>query len=255
MWTLEKLQEQLSEDRFKAFFRIHYNLNAPHICRAETLIMYIDDNGSLVYPTTFIPELEENGLIPALDKWMLEKACVIQEKLRESNVDVIQIYVNLSSWTVCNPYDIYDIVMTLDNHRVNHNAINFSFTSTKPYLSMYGLNKGLTYLQQKNRRIMLSHFGSACNTIGMLRDVKFDIIQIDDEFVKKAMTSERNEIMLKDIISMCHELNTTIVLGGVDNLSEFQYAKTLNCEYAIGNYFGRKLTETEFVRMQRNKTR
>ena len=253
MWTLEKLQAQLSEDRFKAFFCIHYGLAAPHICRAETMIMYLDDHGTLVYPTTFIPELEEEGLVSALDKWMLEKACIIQERLRESNANVMPIYVDLSSWTMCNPYDIYDIVMTLDNHRADDNTINFSFTPARPYLSMYGLNKGITYLQQKKRRVMLSRFGSACNTVGLLRDIKFDIIQIDDEFVKKAMTSERNEIMLKDIISMCHELKTPIVLGGVDNLSEFQYAKTLNCEYARGKYFGRKLTENEFVRMQRNK--
>ena len=66
MWTLEKLQAQLSEDRFKAFFCIHYGLAAPHICRAETMIMYLDDHGTLVYPTTFIPELEEEGHVEPL---------------------------------------------------------------------------------------------------------------------------------------------------------------------------------------------
>ena len=99
------------------------------------------------------------GLVSALDKWMLEKACIIQERLRESNANVMPIYVDLSSWTMCNPYDIYDIVMTLDNHRADDNTINFSFTPARPYLSMYGLNKGITYLQQKKRRVMLSRFG------------------------------------------------------------------------------------------------
>ncbi len=57
---------------------------------------------------------------------------------------------------------------------------------------------------------------------------------------------ERKRAVIKNIISMAHELGMTIVSEGIETERELEYMKDLNSDFAQGYLFDKPLTRDEF---------
>ncbi len=251
MWTSSELEKQLADGRFKLFLEPHYNVDTMKIDAVETNLVYLNDENNMENASTFLPTLEEKDLVSILDMWTLNEACKIQRKLVEYQTKILPIYVNLSAWTVCNPYNVYDIVLTCKDFSLPDGAISFGLTSTTPYLSIYGLNKSISFLQQKGMQVMLNRFGSIGTTLALFSDISFDRLQIDENFLKKAMKSQRIDVILHHIVDLSINLKMHVIFDGIDTLNEYQYIKSLGGIYARGAFFGGNLTPEELIETDR----
>ena len=78
--TIESdMQPALNRGEFKAYLQPKWDIVKDHIIGGEILVRWIKDDGSVVYPSDFIPIFEQNGFVEKLDFYMLEKLC---EKIR-----------------------------------------------------------------------------------------------------------------------------------------------------------------------------
>lgn len=68
--TLTEFQYALSNGRITYYLQPQVDMETGEITGAEALTRWIDKDGSLISPVTFIPALEESGFVVTLDKYV-----------------------------------------------------------------------------------------------------------------------------------------------------------------------------------------
>lgn len=69
---VSRLQDALNKNTFVPFrLRIQPIADPGWPCRSEVLLRLDDGDGGLLGPALFLPAAERYGLMPAMDKWVL----------------------------------------------------------------------------------------------------------------------------------------------------------------------------------------
>lgn len=248
MWTAKELQKQLESHRFQVYFVPQYDIFDMQMSEVGIYIKYKNEENVLDDASSFLPILEKYNIAAILDLWVWNKICKLQQEIIKRRGKIYPIYVKVSLGTICNPYNIYDMILARESLQVPESAVHIALTVAKPCHSIPGLGQGITYLRKKGMKIMLDTFGNTLTTQGFLVDAYFDQVQIDRKFLKEAMKSARHHTVLNHVIKRSKEINVPVVLNGIDTLSEYQYALAIGGCYAGGDFFEKKLTEDGFIK-------
>ena len=126
----KQMQDRLLENRFEsaiknkefvAYFQPKYDVKTERITGAESLVRWINQDGSMVMPGDFIPLYEKDGLIVKLDEYIFRYVCEFQRELMEKGQELIPISVNLSRTSIHHS-DLVERYMKI----VEENGIPFS---------------------------------------------------------------------------------------------------------------------------------
>lgn len=87
----------MEQGDFKLYLQPKVNLKTGEVCEAEALVRWIHPERGMIPVSTFLPELDRNGLIGDVDLYMFEKVCCAINRWIELYGKKIRISVNLSS--------------------------------------------------------------------------------------------------------------------------------------------------------------
>lgn len=250
MYDLITLQKQLKSGSFKIYFYPQYEVTTSKIIGAETCVKYKDNNEWIDYKN-FSAELEKNNLISAFDIWVLDVVCQLQKQRAGSQRFLIPIIVNLSAWTVSNPYNVYDIALILKKYNLPPNSVQAALTTATPFAITEGLQKGMQFLQHQGIKIMLNDFGTGFATLSLFTGFEFDKLKIDKRVLGNAARSTRLTRILTCVIELAREMRVIPICDGVDSLEDYRLIKEINCPYAQGAFYSVPLTQEEFYNIQK----
>lgn len=148
MFDIKTLQYQLENNHFQIYLHPRYDATSSEITNVEAIVKYVYNNTYLDYKD-FTAELEEKDLVGILDVWVLDKIFQLQEHTIEQGHSAIPFFVNVSAWTVSNPFNVYDIVLNFKKYSLPQGSIQATLTATVPYINTYGLEKGIGFLQRQ----------------------------------------------------------------------------------------------------------
>lgn len=129
-YILEHFEEAVETGRIKAFFQPIIRTMTGCVCCAEALARWEDATHGLLSPAEFIPVLERHDLIYRLDMAMLEQACAMYARLRDSGMELHSFSVNFSRLDFTKPGFCEAVDNTLDAHRVPREAIKIEVTES-----------------------------------------------------------------------------------------------------------------------------
>ena len=91
-----RLREALENDEFVLHYQPKIKAATGKLCGNEALIRWNHQEQGLVYPNTFIPILEQNGMISEVGAWVLKTACEQCAGWQQQGLNVGKVAVNLS---------------------------------------------------------------------------------------------------------------------------------------------------------------
>jgi len=89
--------------------------------------------------------------------------------------------------------------------------------------------------------LALDDFGTGHSSLAYLQRFPFDLIKIDQSFVRTNGKGAR-PVILRSIISLAHDLGMEVVAEGADTDSDAVELYQLGCEYAQGLHFGEPMS-------------
>ena len=95
-----RFESAIRNKEFVAYFQPKYDVKTGKITGAESLVRWINPDGSMVMPGDFIPLYEKDGLIVKLDEYIFRYVCEFQRGLMEKGQELIPISVNLSRTSI-----------------------------------------------------------------------------------------------------------------------------------------------------------
>lgn len=238
----------LENEEFAVFYQPKYNVAKNCVESAEALIRWYDPEQKFYRsPGEFLPIFEANGFIVKLDHYVYEKVCRYISESIERNQFVLPISVNISRVTAVQP-DFIEIYSNMKHrYHIPDDILILEFTESFADENYERLERTITALHRNGFICSIDDFGSGYSSFNILKQVQMDELKFDSLFIKKGLSSERDRLILGQMIKIAKSLGMRIVQEGVETFEDFNMLKQLGCDVVQGYYYSKPLTLIDYL--------
>ncbi|MEM0980014.1 MAG: EAL domain-containing protein [Cyanobacteria bacterium P01_H01_bin.58] len=232
------LRYALERQEFEVCYQPKQSLKTDRIAGAEALIRWRHPEHGYISPARFVPLAEETGLIVQIGEWVLRTVCKQVAAWFHSGQHTCSVAVNLSSVQLNQPKLCQILADILAETQLPAEYLELEVTETALMRDIEPALALLHRLKKLGVRVAIDDFGTGYASLGYLRQLPIDILKIDTCFVRGAPQEPKNQIILKHIIAMAHNLNLKVVAEGVETPEERALLKEYGCDLIQGYWVG-----------------
>lgn len=244
-----KAATALQHEQIQAYFQPIVSLTTNHIIGAEALMRWIDNDGMFISPGEFIPMLERSPLIWDLTRHMLESSLKFATQARRSIDKDFYVSINLSPvlfWHQST--SIAEIIIDSFNKRdFEPSMLRVELTESVFIRNYEKVRAEMAKLRTLGIKIMLDDFGTGYSSLSYLQKMPIDVIKIDRSFIHHIVFESKNQAIVRATIEMARSIRCTVVAEGVEELSDVDYLKRLNCDFYQGFYCSPAIPCEQFI--------
>lgn len=250
----ERLRTTMTALENKSFvFHLQPKINilTNEIIGAEALVRMtsFDNNVSPLMPGEFIPLMEETGDIVRLDFFIYKKVCNYINERKKKNLPLFPISVNVSREHFKNPHFVQQIDYIVKNTGIETKYLELEVTESVFSSNIADILNAIFDLKSLGYSIQMDDFGSGYSSLNLLKDIPFDLIKLDKEFLGRGEISKKNRILIKGIIALCKELDIPLLCEGVETKEQINFLKKSGCSIVQGFYFAKPMPVEDFEKI------
>ena len=244
----QAIGEAMRSREMKAYYQPLYETVSHKLVGAEALSRWEKSNGEVILPSEFIPELEKNSSILALDWYMYEEVCKMLSRQREMNVPQVRISVNFSRMHVLYERNIERRLCEIaDSYGIPHSLIEIEITESA-YIHLPNIIDPLIRaIRAEGFLVAVDDFGSGASSLEFIKSVDVDTLKIDRSLISSNYLDDKERVLLESVVFIAHRLQLNSVAEGVETMEQMGFLKTLGVNQIQGFIFSKPMTESEFI--------
>ena len=244
--TLTEFQYALSNGRITYYLQPQVDMETGEIIGAEALTRWIDKDGSLISPATFIPALEESGFVVTLDKYIWQGvASWLRERL-DRGLRVVPISLNVSRVDIL-ACDVAEHMGALAaQYSLPPELMHIEITETAYTGESEAVDRLTADLHTRGFSTYMDDFGTGQSTLAMLKNVNVDVIKLDRTFVPTGRDQGRSTQIVSSMLGMAQSLHLPVVVEGVETEAQAQLLRQMGARYAQGFLYYRPMPAADF---------
>ena len=213
---------------------------------AEALLRWKDDRYGMVPPDLFIPVLESDPLFPELGEWILRESILAAKQILKRYPDFV-INVNLS-YTQLEQPDFADMVFRiLEELEYPPEHLCLEVTERCRLLDLELLKNVVINLKSRGILIALDDFGTGFSSIGILKELPFNIIKIDRSFVRLVGENEIDRKIIGNIADLASIFGSKVCVEGIETETMRDILKHYSVGSFQGYYYAKPLLLEQFL--------
>ncbi|MEO6800165.1 MAG: EAL domain-containing protein [Rhodanobacter sp.] len=177
----------------------------------EMLLRFREETGEMVTPGVFLPAAERYGLMPQVDRWVIETTLANFERLHSAGSHVDMVAINLSGASIDDEALAQWIIRLMHRYGVDPARVCFEITETVAVRNLSNVARCMAPLRAAGCRIALDDFGAGMSSFTYLKNLPLDIIKIDGSFVRDMLTDPVSHLMVKAVTDIGHRLGLEVI--------------------------------------------
>ena len=234
---------------FEGFYLLYQPVvdgNTERLIGAEALLRWKNKRYGLVPPDQFIPILESDPLFPELGDWILRESILTAKQIL-NRIPGFVINVNLSYSQVEKPDFVDKVAQLLNELDYPPENLCLEITERCRLLDIELLKNVIANLKSRGIQIALDDFGTGFSTVGILKEIPFDIIKIDRSFVKSIEESETDRQIIRSIANLAAIFQAKVCVEGIETAGMRDILKSYHAGSFQGYYFAKPLLPEELL--------
>jgi EAL domain-containing protein (putative c-di-GMP-specific phosphodiesterase class I) len=235
-------------------FRLHYqpqvDLASMQIVGVEALLRWQLD-GAMIPPSEFIPLVEETGLIVPIGEWVLETACLqaVAWHLMGIQNTCFKAAVNLSARQFWGRDIAETVSRILTKTGCDPSWLELEITESVAMRNPEDVAINLRKLTEVGISISIDDFGTGYSSLAYLKHLPVSSLKIDRSFIKNIFSDNGDAAIVRAVIGLAHGLDIKVVAEGVEEESQLEFLRDLDCDLAQGYYYCRPLPSDEITQL------
>lgn len=244
--TLTEFQYALSNGRITYYLQPQVDMETGEIIGAEALTRWIDKDGSLISPATFIPALEESGFVVTLDKYVWQGVAMWLRERLNRGLRVVPISLNVSRVNIL-ACDVAEHMGSLAaQYNLPPELMHIEITETAYTGESEAVDKLTADLHTRGFSTYMDDFGTGQSTLAMLKNVNVDVIKLDRTFVPTDRDQGRSAQIVSSMLEMAQSLHLPVVVEGVETNEQANMLRQMGARYAQGFLYYRPMPAKDF---------
>jgi len=235
----ETLRVALREGRVVPYYQTIYNCRTRLPFAFESLARIIEPDGKVLTAGMFIETVEKYGLGREFDHIIINQALMAAKLRLEQSTEPFRLFINLSAQEIEGRGMLGYAEQRCVELGIPPHVIVFEILERDAIGDMDHMRQFLTELKKKGFLFALDDFGSGYNSFHYLRELSFDFVKIDGEFVKNILHSSVDRTLVRNLIRLCQELGILTVAEFVENEEILEAVRSMGVDYAQGFHLAR----------------
>ncbi len=237
---LSRVQKALDHNDFELFYQSIERTNddgevddKPMIAHYEVLVRMRDHDGGYFLPGEFIPAASRYGLMPNLDRWVVNKAlewCGDNPDL----LDPQRLAINIDGSSLCDEKFLSFVEDCFYDYQVDCSKIIFELTENSVIANMNAAMTFISTLKKKGCLFALDDFGTGMSSFEYLKSLPVDYLKIDGSFVKDVLNDEIDEAVVRSIHAIGRSMNKDTIAEYVESSEIRAKLSQIGVDYVQG---------------------
>ena len=234
----EVLKKALKEQRIVPYFQPIMDCKSGEVYAYEALARLQTEEGEVISAGMFIDAADKYNISLNLDRVMLLKVTQFMAKHKSEAGTMPLVFVNLTPQEIQH-HDILNYAENLcQDNNIPPDRIVFEVTEREAISDLSNMRKFLTKLRQKGFAFALDDFGSGYNSFHYLRELHFEYVKIDGEFITNILESKIDRALVETLNNLCQQLGMKTLAEFVESEEVMIKLQEMGIDFAQGFHLG-----------------
>jgi EAL domain-containing protein (putative c-di-GMP-specific phosphodiesterase class I) len=243
----------LERNEFRAYFQPKINLATGRIEACEALARWVRPDRTIVSPGRFIPVAEESGLIGPLSEAIMREACWKAAAWARAGMPA-KVAVNVSALQFRDDRFAEHVLQIVHHAGLAPNNLELEITESVVMENPDRALKIIAPLRAAGVRLAIDDFGCGHSSLAALSKLPFDVIKIDQQFIRALERGEDQAAAIIDmILALGRSLHLEVVAEGVEQTQQAEFMAARGCHWVQGFLYGAAVSAPEFAELLRKQ--
>ena len=202
--------------------------------KAEVLVRLQGADGSLLPPAVFMAPAMRAGLMPQLDRAVVDMT--LQAMARPTTQPGVRCAINLSGPTVMDDQLVAWVAALLQRYGLPPNRLVFEVTESMAMTDFDSAAQTLTGLRKLGCQVAIDDFGTGMATFDYLKRFPVDTVKIDGSFIQPLLCGDGvDRVIVESMVRVAQGLKLTTVAEYVSTPELLAAVTALGIEESQGN--------------------
>jgi diguanylate cyclase (GGDEF)-like protein len=234
----EHLRDALRNDRIQPFFQPIFDCQSGEVFAFEALARLVEPSGETLSAGAFIETIEKYGMGRELDRIMIQKSLQTLKAHIAANGAPRKLFINLSSQEIQGRGVLGFAEQMCTELGVPPQSVVFEILERDAIGDMTRMRKFLAELRRSGFSFALDDFGSGYNSFHYLRELHFEFVKLDGDFVRNILASKIDYALVRNLSNLCSDLGMLMVAEFVESQEIMDALKEMGVNYAQGFHLG-----------------
>lgn len=247
-----ELRRALEHDALELHYQPIVDLADRRMTGAEALLRWRHPRLGSVSPHETIPLAERSGLMPALGRWVLERACRQRAEWAEQGL-TLPITINVSAQQLTDERFALAVLDAVERYGIDPQTLCLEMDE-RVFVEPAGTTRTvLESLRGFGAYVAIDDFGSGYSSLARLRGLPVEVVKIDGEFVSGLGTDPGDSAIVASIMSLAHAMGLHVIAEGVETEQQARELRALGCPVAQGFLFAPPLKPADLLELGRSQ--
>lgn len=227
------------EEEFELRFQPVVYLQNSDVYAAKATLYWHFPGENVLEEESFVPVLEQYGVITRLDKMVFEQVCRWKKRWKNTVFDSLQIYVRVSARFILQADGVKYIRKCLETYEIRPEDIKLCIEEESFLGRSEKIICAVEMLSGLGFEIAIENFGSA-SSFKVLQHIPADILKLDPRLLHSEKNNDRRPLLLlRNVIGLGRDLRFMIVAQGIENTTQAGALANFGAQLGLGDFYGK----------------
>jgi multidomain signaling protein FimX len=228
------VKDAIARNHFVLFYQPIVSLHGETGEFYEVLLRMQSPRGEIL-PKDFMPPAEAAGLLPQIDRWVIERAIDILAERRRTGTKTT-FFIKITPQSLEEPTLLPWLANKLKAVRLAGEALVFEMPESKAQTSLRAARTFQQGLAQLHCGFALEQFGSGIQSFQMLKHLPANYLKIDRSFMTELAKTPENQQKVKEITDQAHAAGRLTIAEFVEDAASMSILWQCGVNFVQGNF-------------------
>ena len=227
-----------SKDELTLVYQPRIDLQSGRCLGAEALLRWNHPVLGSVAPGEFVPVAEQTGMARFITAWVIEHALMDLVAWQAAGFGH-GISINVSALNLAEEDFARRLAEAMRRHGVDPHLVELEFTEVALISESDRVRSTVAAVAATGAGIAIDDFGTGYSNLFYLRNIPATVLKIDQIFIRSLAVSERDQVIVRAMIRLAHDLGYRVVAEGIEAEDARVLLSEWGCDEGQGYHISR----------------